>query len=580
MNSYWDNFKAVLSGCRSQLITAATLSVFSGLIDLICLAALPAFVYLALRGGEVSGMGGMIGRFAPDDFRMVAAGVFGLFLIRAGMTLLIGSRLSRLTESIREKIVIRIVSRRTRQPYANAIDESMADGITATTAHSYTFSTVVVLPSLRMIVDLLTILFVLSFLLVYDWVFVVVVSGALLITGTFYTLVIRRSSDKHSRRMVTYKTDLTQQISQVLSAPREVRIYNLQQHFIDKLRVTLEGMSHSQSWLGAIYWFPRALGELMLISLAIFYMLSRSQGGMAGADVLSNLSMLAFAGLRLLPAFSQTMTNLAFIRSGRNVTSILAAETRSNVESSCEHSIGAPQQPVFRSLELRDVVFRYPGATNPTLDGISLRIERGQSIGIIGKSGAGKSTLGDLLLGLLQPEQGTAHANDGEIDLLEAAWRECVGFVQQNPYIANDSLMRNIAYGLADKDIDSDLIRKAVDRAGLSEVVAKLPDGLETVVGDNGVKLSGGQRQRVAIARALYREREVLILDEATSALDSQTEQEIVNALADLRGSITTVVIAHRLSTLADCDIVLELTEGRIAKTYQHGEIGQRSERE
>ena len=185
---------------------------------------------------------------------------------------------------------------------------------------------------------------------------------------------------------------------------------------------------------------------------------------------------------------------------------------------------------------------------------------------MIGATGAGKSTLGDLLLGLLSPRQGEILINGKPVSSGDPAWWRLAGFVPQSPYIANDTLLRNIAYGVPDGKVDIGLVRRAVKLARLEEVVAALPNGLDTMLGDHGIRLSGGQRQRVAIARALYYQRDFLVLDEATSALDQDTEREVIGSIEALKGTITTFIIAHRLSTLQNCDFIIELHEGAVVE--------------
>ena len=222
-------------------------------------------------------------------------------------------------------------------------------------------------------------------------------------------------------------------------------------------------------------------------------------------------------------------------------------------------------QPLeFSTLELKEVSFGYRREGPRVLDGVSLRIRRGESIGIIGASGAGKSTLGDILLGLLEPDAGEILVNGQPLRLGSPEWWRTVGFVPQTVFLSNDTLLHNIAFGLAPSAIDGERVVRAARVAQLDELIATLPHGLDTSLGDYGTRLSGGQRQRVAIARALYHERQVLVLDEATSSLDTETERAVVRAVASMRGTVTTFIIAHRHSTLESCDLIVEVRGGKV----------------
>jgi ABC-type multidrug transport system fused ATPase/permease subunit len=200
----------------------------------------------------------------------------------------------------------------------------------------------------------------------------------------------------------------------------------------------------------------------------------------------------------------------------------------------------------------------------PALDDLSLRIQKGESIGFIGPSGSGKSTLVDVVLGLLTPSPGQVLVDGDDIQKNLRAWQDQIGYVPQSIYLTDDTLRRNVAFGLPDGEIDDAAVKRAIRAAQLEDFVAGLPKDLETIVGERGVRLSGGQRQRIGIARALYHDPVVLVLDEATSALDTATERGVMEAVTALRGNKTILIVAHRLSTVANCDRLYRLEQGKI----------------
>jgi ATP-binding cassette subfamily C protein len=219
------------------------------------------------------------------------------------------------------------------------------------------------------------------------------------------------------------------------------------------------------------------------------------------------------------------------------------------------------------------VSYAYDAGGASVLDDVSLAIRRGESIGIVGHTGAGKSTLVDLLLGLLQPTAGRISVDGRDRRQHARWWQRQIGYVPQAFFVTDDTLRRNIAFGIPDAEIDERRVQRAARVAQLEEVVAGLPQGLDTFVGERGIRLSGGQRQRVVIARALYHEPQVLVFDEATSALDNQTEREIARAIEALHGAITLIVIAHRLSTVRGCDRLIFLDQGRVAGVGSYEEL-------
>jgi len=564
---YLQDLRLLLRSSGGALRIAVALSAISAALDLAAMALLPLIVGWALMTGVgKEHLGRTLPSFLGDSSVLApSVAVLGLFLLRALLAIFVGAYLAKLAQQVREKISRHLIDGYLQSPYLDSLDRSVATGITTVNSHAYHFANSVLMPLLRLGSDLLTIVALLSFL---AWMAPAPTAGVAAVLGAtalLYASAVRRSSEKHSRRIADLEVVLGEQVSQALHGGREVRIYDAQPHFSAEISRTLASLAHSQARLGAIYWLPRALGELILVLIALGYMAFTMYRGQTEAAVLSSLSALAFAGMRLLPAFAQCMVGISMLRAGRAVTSILAAELRKIKDRPggfSPHAAPPPPAQPLECLELTQVGFGYREDTM-VLHGVDLRVFRGQSVGLIGRSGAGKSTLGDIILGLLEPTQGRIQVNGRPCNLHHPDWWRRVGFVPQNPFIANQSLARNIAYGQADSDIDRQRLWAAIEAAQLAPLVGSWSEGVETVLGDQGVKLSGGQRQRVAIARALYRQRELLVLDEATSALDAETEREVIQALSALHGRVTTVVIAHRLSTLERCDFVIELKQGR-----------------
>ncbi len=245
--------------------------------------------------------------------------------------------------------------------------------------------------------------------------------------------------------------------------------------------------------------------------------------------------------------------------------------------------VGPPASPSERldfrhEIRATGVSFSYDGAPAPVLRDVNLSIRRGESVAIFGATGAGKTTLVDILIGWLAPSHGRVTVDGVPIESRTSAWQAAIGYVPQSPFLLDDTVRRNVALGIRDEDVDQQALERAVSIARLDGVLRGLPEGLDTTIGERGIRLSGGERQRVAIARALYRDPALLIFDEATSSLDPATEREVTEAIEILSGARTVIVIAHRLTTVERCDRLLVLIDGTITASGSYGELAAGSE--
>jgi len=359
-------------------------------------------------------------------------------------------------------------------------------------------------------------------------------------------------------------------LQQSLGAIKDVKVTGRQPFFEERfrdLKRDLGATKQRRAWAASL----ARLGvetTLILSMLIVVFLVMRAD--VSGGDTVSVLALFAYTGFRVVPSANRIMLNVGYMREAHPWIRAMdddMARLRVPAARPFEHE----RVLLHQTLACEEVSFRYDDATTPALDRVSFTVHKGQSIGIVGPTGAGKSTLVDVLLGLLPPTSGRVLVDGQPLAGRERVWQRQIGYVSQDVYLLDDSLRRNIAFGIPDGAIDDERLARAVSQARLEEVVAAMPARLETIVGENGVRLSGGQRQRVAIARALYHDPPVLVFDEATAALDNQTEREVTEAIAAVHGTRTVIAIAHRLSTVKDCDQLIYLRDGRLAGlgTYQ-----------
>ncbi len=353
-------------------------------------------------------------------------------------------------------------------------------------------------------------------------------------------------------------------LHQSLGGVKEVKVLGREHYFIDSyvnVRAHLTRLTWRRNTLENA---PRlAMETFFVFAVVVVILVFEHQG--SSREVVPVLGLFAYTGFRMLPGLHRIVAYINVIRFGNSAIEDIYADAVQFGHLGTDLSPGSSPRLAFESsVEMRNLTFTYDRQRGPALRDISLSIRRGESLGIVGTTGAGKSTFVDLLLGLLEPESGEVLVDGVDIQTNLRGWRANIGYVPQTIYLVDDTLQRNIALGIEDGDIDTDRVKAAAQMAQLTPLLNKIPEGMQTQVGEHGVRLSGGERQRIAIARALYHAPEVLIFDEATSNLDNKTEREITGSIESLRGDRTIIIIAHRLSTVKNCDRIIMLDEGGI----------------
>ena len=288
------------------------------------------------------------------------------------------------------------------------------------------------------------------------------------------------------------------------------------------------------------------------------------------------LALFGMAAFRLMPSINRIVSMVTQLRYYRSSIDVVCHELASSSEASGEERAPrlATNTTLYRGvIKLSDVSYCYPGGDSPAIRNVSLTIYPGRSVAFVGPTGGGKTTLLDVILGLLTPTCGTVRVNGVSVHEYTAAWQAGIGYIPQTIYLLDDSIRRNVAFGVVDADIDDDRVWEVLRLAQLANFVAGLPDQLDARVGERGARLSGGERQRLGIARALYREPQVLVLDEATSALDEATEREVTKALSLCRKGRTLLVVAHRLTSVSGCDDIFLIDQGRMMGRVSYSQL-------
>jgi ATP-binding cassette, subfamily B, bacterial PglK len=419
---------------------------------------------------------------------------------------------------------------------------------------------------LRMLSDVLVVLVILGLLIFENAIalslLLLLVGGNLLV----YDSLFRKRMRDYGLRSNQAEQSMVKGIHEGLEGLKEIRVLGQEAYFHRTVRLGAEALSFNQRRYQLINLAPRYLLEAVLVVFVLLLVLLTMRLETSTEVLIGTLGLFGVASIRILPMTNNAVATLNTLRFSRDSVSRLYADVKDLPQTSERIDRVSDVEEPFSSLILDDVGYSYPNSKVPALQGLSLKIQAGESIGLIGPSGSGKTTLVDVLLGLLKPQSGTLKFNGRSLQEKISKWRSQVAYLPQQVFLIDNTLKHNVALGEEDQEIDEQRLAEAIRKARLTELVAQLPQGENTLVGERGVRLSGGQRQRVALARAFYHGRSVLVMDEATSALDDSTEKKIVGEIKHLKGQKTMIVIAHRLTTVKDCDRIYRLEQGRIVE--------------
>lgn len=388
--------------------------------------------------------------------------------------------------------------------------------------------------------------------------------GALMATATWFIDWMTKSRLVRWGNLAQHHGGLGyKHMYQGLCGAKDVKVLGCEDEFVGefaKHRSAYVKYKARQAFFGSM---PRLWYELLAVAGLCLLTVVMVWQGKQPQSMIPTLGLFAAAAFRILPSVNRLSFAVQSLRSSTSIIDTIDAELRlGNVLNPA--SAGGDAMGFSREIAIRGVGYRYHGAAVEALADIDITIPHGHSVGIIGGSGAGKSTLVDIVLGLLCPTRGRVTVDGIDIQTNIRGWQSVIGYVPQTIFLSDDTIRRNVAFGISEENIDHNAVERAIRAAQLQDFVADLPAGLDSLVGEQGVRLSGGQRQRIGIARALYHDPQLLVLDEATSALDTETEKGVMESVEALHGAKTLVIIAHRLSTVSHCDTLYRLERGRV----------------
>jgi ABC-type multidrug transport system fused ATPase/permease subunit len=556
---------------KRQFVILLLLSIGGSLLDILTIGIIPALISVV---SSTENMALLNEKLAIANIQLNnqreqiiwgAISIMAAYLIKnAFITYLIYHR-ARIVVNIQQRLCFDLLVKYYNAPYQFHLNRNSNDLLAKVYDEARQVVSNLIMPGIILIMESITISSILVFLFAVKPSITFLTMLIFGFISFVYLKTIKEKSDYYGARLPLLRSDLLKSTYEGIHGLKDARVLNRESYFLKRIFHFLQGTSEAMKFQMFTSQVTKPFVETTGIVLVMTIVLYLGTTASSIASIIPVISLFGIAAMRMLPSVNQIVSGYSSIRIIGHTIDIVYKEFKQLEDQSTK-----TKEPVKESeriklnngLSIKNVRFRYDGTDKYVLGNLSVSIKRGDAVAFVGPSGSGKSTLADMILGLLKPESGFIKADEKDIFENLDAWRESIGYVPQFIFLTDDSIRRNIAFGIREEEIDETALWNAVKAAQLEQLIHDLPEGLQTEIGERGVRLSGGQRQRIGIARALYHNPEVLIFDEATSALDNLTEKYITEEINLLKGSRTIIIIAHRLSTVQNCDCIYFIKKG------------------
>ncbi|MGB5969403.1 MAG: ABC transporter ATP-binding protein [Spirulinaceae cyanobacterium] len=593
MINYLSKVLYVLTGRRIQLLFLLLIFGLTSILEAVGIGLIGPFLSLASQPESVQKIPMLNWLYQQLDLEstrdfipILGLTIIIVFCLKSGFYFLARSYIFKFSFTQKSILISRLLSAYIKVPYTFYLSRNTASIMKNIITETTKFTLQCLLPILTGIANLVVIVFLLIVLAYTDLSLLVMILGIILPTFFLFQRLGKQFKKWGDTKSISQQ-EMIKVINHGLGGIKEMRVIGCERYFENQMKEQAENYSQAATLFQSAQLLPRILIETTLVVFLIaFLSLSFVFSQSNFENITAIMGVFAVAVVRLIPASSQFIQALGQIRNSTYALDMLyldlkeiEKQTLTGSSLFTKSSLSQVIDPINQvmdfneQIDLTNVSYRYPNVDEEAIKDISLTIKKGQSIALIGKSGAGKTTLVDVILGLLEPQNGDIRVDGISVYKDVRSWQNLIGYIPQSIFLTDDTVERNIAFGVPDELIDSQRIDQAIEAAQLVELIEQLPQGIKTKVGERGVRLSGGQRQRIGIARALYHQREILVLDEATSALDNETERLVSEAINSLAGTKTMIIIAHRLSTVENCDFVYMLEEGHVTKSGSYEEV-------
>ena len=497
---------------------------------------------------------------------LIAIALVVVYIVKNLYLLLMYDVQYRFTYNNQRRVAYKLMDSYMKQTYLYHISKNIAELQRNVTIDVNMFFQAV-LSVIQLVTEAAVCLLLAIFLFFTDKSITIGVSVLLIVFAIVFLKVFRKKSKIFGAETRSRNADMMKWIRQSFEGVKEVKILNRESFFLNCVDENYLVYADAQRKNSLISIAPRPIFEAVCVSALMIVVAIKIARGVNLEYFIPILSVFAVAAFRLLPSFGRLTGYINAITYNKVAVDAVYHDLKEVDQLIIDNSFRNENREIIQiheAIYVNEVNFKYPSVDTYVLQGASLKIPRNKSVAFVGPSGAGKTTLADIILGVLEPESGTVLADDVNIYDNPYGWHKNLGYIPQVIYLMDDSIKNNILFGISEAEADHEAVWRALEDAQLKEFVEGLDEGIDTVIGERGVRLSGGQRQRIGIARALYNDPEILILDEATSALDNETEAAVMDAIKGLQGRKTLIIIAHRLSTIENCDLIYEVKDGKV----------------
>lgn len=575
---YWESLKKIIyvfdAKQKRSAVMLIVAIIIGALFELLGVTAILPFVSLALSpnalykedNSYLLALYNKLGLQNTAYFLAVMAAILILIYIVKNVYLTFMSySIYRFTYFNQRKLANRLLSCYLHQPYSFYLNNNssvLIQNIGTDVVQFYE----IVLCSMQLIVEIIVCGLLTVYLFITDKSISIGVVVILMMFFLLFFKVIKKKIRTQGEIVRKNRQGQTRWLMQSFGGIKETKIAQTESYFLKKFDKEYESFAKNHCSYQTLAYLPKPAMETVVIGALLFVVIIKLIRGVDSVYFVSTMSVFAVAAYRLLPSFNRIsgyLSRIMFDKASvdaiyKDLKDVEKLETNMNDKDDDINII------FDKEITVEDLTFKYPLSEKNVLEDISLSIPKNKSVAFIGPSGAGKTTLADIILGILYQQKGSIKVDGTAIPENSKAWKRKLGYIPQSIFLIDDTIKHNIAYGVDDKDIDEKRVLEVIEESQLKSFIDTLPDGMNTEIGERGVRLSGGQRQRIGIARALYNDPEILVLDEATSALDTETETAVMEAIDSLSGKKTLIIIAHRLSTIENCDIRYEVKDGKV----------------